>query len=68
MSRTLTACFANSRSIQASDADDVLEQVASAFFSEENPTLAQCIQLAQIGAKLGAKWERLSNSLLEIES
>ena len=40
---------------QASDADDVLEQVASAFFSEENPTLAQCIQLAQIGAKLGAK-------------
>lgn len=39
---------------QSSDADDVLEQVASAFFSEENPPLTQCIQLAQIAAKLGA--------------
>lgn len=39
---------------QSSDADDILEQVASVFFNEKHTPLAQCIQLAQIAAKLGA--------------
>lgn len=39
---------------QSSDADDILEQVASVFFNEEDSPIPQCVQLAQIGAKLGA--------------
>lgn len=39
---------------ETSDANKVVDQVASEFFAKENVKLAGCIQLAQIAAKLGA--------------
>lgn len=38
-----------------SDVSKVMGQVAVAFFAEDNTTLAHCVQLAQIAAKIGAK-------------
>jgi hypothetical protein len=38
----------------ASDVSTVLEQVAAIFFKQEKVALAECVQLAQIAAKLGA--------------
>lgn len=37
-----------------SDVSDVIEQVANEFFAQESVPLVQCIQLAQVAAKLGA--------------
>jgi len=39
---------------ETSDINKVVEQVASDFFSGESLSLASCVQLAQIAAKLGA--------------
>lgn len=39
---------------ETSDASKVIERVSSAFFAQESITLPDCIQLAQIAAKLGA--------------
>ena len=39
---------------EASDVSKVVDQVAVGFFSQESQTLASCVQLAQIAAKLGA--------------
>src|SRR5207245_391836 len=36
------------------DTNKVVDQVASAFFSQESVNIAECVQLAQIAAKLGA--------------
>ena len=38
----------------ASDVSEVIEQVASEFFAQQRVPLAQCVQLTQIAAKLGA--------------
>ena len=37
-----------------SDVSKVIDQIASEFFSQENVSLAACVQLSQIAAKLGA--------------
>lgn len=38
---------------ESSDVNKVIDQVASGFFNQESKTLANCVQLAQIAAKLG---------------
>ena len=39
---------------ESSDVSKVIDQVAAGFFGQESKTLANCVQLAQIAAKLGA--------------
>lgn len=53
----VNAAYAVFRSIQleeASDVSSVIERVAAAFFAQQGIPLANCVQLAQITAKLGA--------------
>lgn len=38
----------------SSDVSKVIDQVAAAFFAQESKSLSDCVQLAQIAAKLGA--------------
>jgi hypothetical protein len=39
---------------ESSDVSKVIDQVAAHFFNQESKTIANCVQLAQIAAKLGA--------------
>jgi hypothetical protein len=55
--REIEFALAVSRSLDldgASDVSDIVSQVADAFFAEPAKSLAQCVQFAQIAAKLGA--------------